>query len=200
MSRGNSSPSPQWPEEDCSMFAGSLETIIRSPDRPGPLGQHEDLAIVRHAEWNRRRSSLPRPRPTHERRRDCSRAGAPDAPVHPLFEGILSRDARSGRPSRLGDHASPLHPQAARAGPSARRTCASGPGPGVPSQSATSRCSSSAPSSTVDVSADKPDAWALNLTASTEARLQELLCSFWRASGVRARSARRTDFGSAFQA
>lgn len=31
-----------------------------------------------------------------------------------------------------------------------------------------------------DVSADKPDAWALSLTASTEARLQELLCGFWR--------------------
>ena len=31
-----------------------------------------------------------------------------------------------------------------------------------------------------DVSADKPDAWALSLTASTDARLQELLCSFRR--------------------
>jgi DNA-binding IclR family transcriptional regulator len=31
-----------------------------------------------------------------------------------------------------------------------------------------------------DVSADKPDAWALSLTPVTEARLQELLCSFWR--------------------
>lgn len=30
-----------------------------------------------------------------------------------------------------------------------------------------------------DISAGKPDAWALTLTPSTEARLQELLCSFW---------------------
>lgn len=30
-----------------------------------------------------------------------------------------------------------------------------------------------------DISADKPDAWALTLQPSTEARLQELLCSFW---------------------
>lgn len=34
-----------------------------------------------------------------------------------------------------------------------------------------------------DISAGKPDAWALTLTPATEARLQELLCSFW--SGVR---------------
>ncbi|MBO9671237.1 MAG: hypothetical protein J7485_12045 [Sphingobium sp.] len=34
-----------------------------------------------------------------------------------------------------------------------------------------------------DISAGKPDAWALALTPSTEARLQELLCSFW--SGFR---------------
>jgi hypothetical protein len=31
-----------------------------------------------------------------------------------------------------------------------------------------------------DVSAEKPDAWALTLTASTEMRLQELLCGFSR--------------------
>jgi hypothetical protein len=31
-----------------------------------------------------------------------------------------------------------------------------------------------------DVSATKPDAWPLSLTPSTEARLQELLCNFWR--------------------
>ncbi len=31
-----------------------------------------------------------------------------------------------------------------------------------------------------DVSAEKPDAWALSLTASTEARLRELLCGFAR--------------------
>lgn len=31
-----------------------------------------------------------------------------------------------------------------------------------------------------DVSSEKPDAWALSLTASTEARLKELLCGFSR--------------------
>ncbi len=34
-----------------------------------------------------------------------------------------------------------------------------------------------------DISADKPDNWALNLTPSTEARLQELLCGFSRDFG-----------------
>lgn len=35
-----------------------------------------------------------------------------------------------------------------------------------------------------DISADKPDAWSLSLTPSTEARLQEVLCSFWRGFGA----------------
>jgi len=36
-----------------------------------------------------------------------------------------------------------------------------------------------------DVSAEKPDAWALSLTASTQARLTELLCGFSRGFQIR---------------
>lgn len=35
-----------------------------------------------------------------------------------------------------------------------------------------------------DISADKPDVWSLRLTPSTEARLREVLCSFWRGFGA----------------
>jgi hypothetical protein len=180
MNRGNPSPSPHWLEEDCSMFAGSPgdNHSITGIDS-GSRGQDEGLAIVRTlsgtgggvssappaGRMNDDEIALAQAHRTLQFIR-CSKEFFPamrDLADHPGWEIMLhlfiaGREGRTICTADLCDRTGTWRPLAIRYIEMLFER-------GLVDR---------------DVSADKPDAWALSLTASTEARLQELLCSFWR--------------------
>jgi hypothetical protein len=179
MIRGNPSPSPTWLEKDFSMFAGTLGDIhpktgidagSQAQDAPNALvqalsGTGGGVASAAPAgRMNDDEIALAQAHRTLQFIR-CSKEFFPamrDLADHPGWEIVLhvfiaGREGRAITTAELCDRTGTWRPLAVRYIEMLFER-------GLIDR---------------DISADKPDAWALTLTPSTEARLQELLCSFW---------------------
>jgi hypothetical protein len=179
MIRDNPSPSPLWLEKDGSMFSGSPgDTHSITGINAGSRMQDEGLAIVRAlngtdggvspappaGRLSEEENALAQAHRTLQFIR-CSKEFFPamrDLADHPGWEIMLhlfiaGREGRTICTADLCDQTGTWRPLAIRYIEMLFER-------GLVDR---------------DVSADKPDAWPLTLTAATEARLQELLCSFW---------------------